>query len=118
MSARSSVHAFEGSNRPYKGWIAVVVIHVVIGYALISGMAQKGLHLLKKPLEAVVIQEVVIPPKSKNLLRHLKRHLHLSCPHRKCPHLRRHQPLLQCQRLQRSQQSLHHHHLHRLHLKR
>ena len=62
MSARSSVHAFEGSNRPYKGWIAVVVIHVVIGYALISGMAQKGLHLLKKPLEAVVIQEVVIPP--------------------------------------------------------
>ena len=62
MSARSSVHAFEGSNRPYKGWIAVIVIHVVIGYALISGMAQKGLHLLKKPLEAVVIQEVVIPP--------------------------------------------------------
>jgi len=25
-------------------------------------MAQKGLHLIKKPLEAVVIQEVVIPP--------------------------------------------------------
>jgi protein TonB len=62
MSARSSVHAFKGSSHPYRGWITVAVVHILIGYALISGMAQKGLHLIKKPLEAVVIQEVVIPP--------------------------------------------------------
>ncbi len=62
MSARSSVHSFQGSSHPYRGWVTVAVIHIFIGYALISGMAQKGLHLIKKPLEAVVIQEVVIPP--------------------------------------------------------
>ena len=62
MSARSSVHSFQGSSHPYRGWVTVAVIHILIGYALISGMAQKGLHLIKKPLEAVVIQEVVIPP--------------------------------------------------------
>jgi len=45
-----------------KGIVIVVVLHVLIGYALVSGMARKGLELVKKPLEAVVIQEVIIPP--------------------------------------------------------
>jgi protein TonB len=45
-----------------KGIAIVVVLHVLIGYALVSGMARKGLELVKKPLEAVVIQEVIIPP--------------------------------------------------------
>jgi len=45
-----------------KGIVIVVALHVLIGYALISGMARKGLDLVKKPLEAVVIQEVIIPP--------------------------------------------------------
>ena len=45
-----------------KGIAVVVVLHVLIGYALVSGMARKGLDLVKKPLEAVVIQEVIIPP--------------------------------------------------------
>ena len=45
-----------------KGIVIVVALHAVIGYALVSGMARKGLDLIKKPLEAVVIQEVIIPP--------------------------------------------------------
>ena len=45
-----------------KGIVIVVALHVLIGYALVSGMARKGLELVKKPLEAVVIQEVIIPP--------------------------------------------------------
>ena len=40
----------------------VVLVHALIGYALVSGMARTGLNMLKKPLEAVVIQEVIIPP--------------------------------------------------------
>ena len=45
-----------------KGIVIVVALHVLIGYALVSGMARKGLEMVKKPLEAVVIQEVIIPP--------------------------------------------------------
>jgi len=45
-----------------KGIVVVVALHVLIGYALVSGMAREGLDLVKKPLEAVVIQEVMIPP--------------------------------------------------------
>ena len=48
--------------RRVKGLVAVIVLHAFIGYALVSGLARDGLKLLKKPLEAVVIQEVVIPP--------------------------------------------------------
>jgi len=49
-------------SRRIKGIAVVVVVHALIAYALVSGMARKGLDLIKKPLEAVVIQEVIIPP--------------------------------------------------------
>jgi protein TonB len=48
--------------RRIKGMAIVVALHVLIGYALVSGLARDGLKLIKKPLEAVVIQEVIIPP--------------------------------------------------------
>lgn len=48
--------------RRIKGIVIVVAVHALIGYVLISGMARQGLSLIKKPLEAVVIQEVIIPP--------------------------------------------------------
>ena len=57
----SSYGTHDPSSR-VKGIVIVVVLHVLIGYALVSGMARKGLDLIKKPLEAVVIQEVIIPP--------------------------------------------------------
>lgn len=49
-------------SRRVKGIVIVVVLHAFIGYALVSGLAREGLNLIKKPLEAVVIQEVIIPP--------------------------------------------------------
>jgi protein TonB len=49
-------------SRRMKGIVIVLLVHALIGYALVSGMARTGLNLLKKPLEAVVIQEVIIPP--------------------------------------------------------
>jgi len=49
-------------SRRVKGLIAVIALHAVIGYALVSGMARQGLNHIKKPLAAVVIQEVIIPP--------------------------------------------------------
>lgn len=45
-----------------KGMVVVVLLHALIGYALVTGMARKGLDLVKKPLEAVLIQEVIVPP--------------------------------------------------------
>ncbi len=50
------------SSQRFKGIVIVVVLHALLGYALVSGLARKGLNLIKKPLEAVVIQEVIIPP--------------------------------------------------------
>lgn len=49
-------------SKRIKGLVIVIALHAVLGYALISGMARKGLNFIKKPLEAVVIQEVIIPP--------------------------------------------------------
>jgi len=40
----------------------VLLVHVLIGYALVSGTARQGLNLINKPLEVVLIQEVSIPP--------------------------------------------------------
>jgi protein TonB len=49
-------------TRRITGWIVVVLLHIVILWALVSGTARKGFEILKKPLEAAVIQEVIIPP--------------------------------------------------------
>ena len=49
-------------SRRLTGWIVVVLLHMLILWALISGTARKGLEIIKKPLEAAVIQEVIIPP--------------------------------------------------------
>ncbi|MDB5945312.1 MAG: hypothetical protein JWQ33_338 [Ramlibacter sp.] len=49
-------------SRRLTGWIVVVLLHVLILWALISGTARKGLEIVRKPMEAAVIQEVIIPP--------------------------------------------------------
>jgi protein TonB len=49
-------------SRRYKGIAIVVGLHVFLLWALISGTAHDALKVIKKPLEAVVIQEVIIPP--------------------------------------------------------
>ena len=49
-------------RRRLVGWAVVIGIHVLVLWALVSGTARRGLEIIKKPLEAAVIQEVVIPP--------------------------------------------------------
>lgn len=55
---------YRGSDPRRKaiGWGVVVAVHAFIGWALVSGTARKGLEIIKKPMEAAVIQEVIIPP--------------------------------------------------------
>ena len=44
------------------GWAFVLVVHAIVLWALITGTAMNALKIIKKPLEAAVIQEVIIPP--------------------------------------------------------
>jgi protein TonB len=44
------------------GWAVVIVVHAIVLWALITGTARDALKIIKKPLEAAVIQEVIIPP--------------------------------------------------------
>ncbi len=64
MSAAAATYTYEHQDpsRRVKGIVIVILVHALIGYALVSGMARTGLNFIKKPLEAVVIQEVIIPP--------------------------------------------------------
>jgi protein TonB len=50
------------SGRRLPGLLAVVALHVVIGYALVTGLARKVVEAIKPPLEARVIEEVKQPP--------------------------------------------------------
>lgn len=65
MNTRSGLHPVykpKDTSRRYKGIAIVVALHILIGWAIVSGTAKNALVALKKPLEAVVIQEVIIPP--------------------------------------------------------
>jgi protein TonB len=44
------------------GLIVMVLAHLLIGYALVSGMARQAIEIVKKPLNATIIEEVKIPP--------------------------------------------------------
>jgi protein TonB len=44
------------------GWVVVALVHAIVLYGLITGTARDALKIIKKPLEAAVIQEVIIPP--------------------------------------------------------
>jgi protein TonB len=40
----------------------VAVLHLIVGYAVVTGSARTALELVKKPLQAVLVEEVIIPP--------------------------------------------------------
>jgi protein TonB len=40
----------------------VVVLHLVLGYALVSGLARKVVEVLKPPIETKIIEEIKKPP--------------------------------------------------------
>ena len=44
------------------GLVVMVLAHLLIGYALVSGMARQVIEIVKKPLNATIIEEVKIPP--------------------------------------------------------
>jgi protein TonB len=44
------------------GWVIVAIVHAIVLYGLITGTTMNALKIIKKPLEAAVIQEVIIPP--------------------------------------------------------
>ena len=56
------VYKPKDQSRRFKGIAVVVGIHVFLVWGIVSGTAQKAINAVKKPLEAVVIQEVIIPP--------------------------------------------------------
>jgi protein TonB len=41
---------------------AVVVLHIIIGYALITGLARKVVEVMKQPIETKIIEEIKKPP--------------------------------------------------------
>ena len=54
-----------GQPNPFrraKGLLAVLLVHALMGYVLVAGTARQSLNLIKKPMEAVLIQDVIIPP--------------------------------------------------------
>lgn len=56
-----SYQAHDPAHR-YRGIAVVIGLHLLLAWGLISGTAHKTLEILKKPLQAVVIQEVSLPP--------------------------------------------------------
>src|SRR5205814_1793732 len=44
------------------GIVFVVAVHAFVIYALMTGLARQALHLVKKPLDVAVIEEVKLPP--------------------------------------------------------
>ena len=44
------------------GITVVIILHVVVGYALVSGLARKAIEVIKQPMTTKVIEEVKKPP--------------------------------------------------------
>lgn len=49
-------------GRRFVGFGVVVLLHIVLGYALLSGLARQVVEVVKGPIEVKVIEEVVKPP--------------------------------------------------------
>jgi periplasmic protein TonB len=44
------------------GISAMIIAHAALIYALTAGLAQKAIEIIKKPLEATIVQEIKLPP--------------------------------------------------------
>lgn len=53
------------AGRQLTGFIAVVLLHVVLVYALVNGLARKIVEVVRAPLETKIIEEVKAPPPDK-----------------------------------------------------
>jgi periplasmic protein TonB len=55
----------EQQRKPGKhlvGFGIVILLHIVIGYALVTGLARKVVEVIKNPIETKIIEEVKPPP--------------------------------------------------------
>ncbi|MEQ1595486.1 MAG: energy transducer TonB, partial [Casimicrobium sp.] len=50
------------SNKRTIAVFAVIALHAFIVYALVTGLARKAVDVIKKPLEAKIVEEVKLPP--------------------------------------------------------
>lgn len=53
------------SGRRITGMVAVVAFHIVLGYALVEGLARKIVEVVRSPLDTKIIEEVKPPPPDK-----------------------------------------------------
>jgi len=44
------------------GITVVVLLHVIVIYALVTGLARKAVEIIKKPLTATIVEEIKLPP--------------------------------------------------------
>ena len=44
------------------GMAFVILLHILVIYALVTGLARKAVEVIKKPLTATIIEEVKLPP--------------------------------------------------------
>ena len=51
-----------GSTKRGTGLIVVLALHVLIAWALASGLAHEAVEIIKKPIQMAIIPEVVPPP--------------------------------------------------------
>ena len=49
-------------RRHFMGIGSVILIHIVLVYALVNGLARKLVDVIKKPLDVSIIEEVKLPP--------------------------------------------------------
>ena len=40
----------------------VILVHALVIYALLTGLARKAVEVIKKPLTATIIEEIKLPP--------------------------------------------------------
>ncbi|MFM2119129.1 MAG: hypothetical protein RL722_597 [Pseudomonadota bacterium] len=58
-----SVYEYEGaSSRRTTGLVVVVLLHLLIVWGLVSGLARKAVEVIKKPIEMKILEEVKLPP--------------------------------------------------------
>jgi protein TonB len=51
----------KGASRS-TGLAVVVVLHVALGYALVTGLARKAVEVVRKPIQMAIVPEVAPPP--------------------------------------------------------
>lgn len=64
VTMRGSGHkSFQPANRFSPAGLGVMVgAHLLIGYLLVSGLGRQAFEIVKRPLEATIVQEVKLPP--------------------------------------------------------